>query len=142
MQLEIGSNVIRNVDGAVCISGIELMRLQCAEDSQLLLTQDVFDRTGAHIACLRRNAWAFHDEAHTRVDTTPEKLTLTDVDSGALLLEVDIVDSDTVRITRASYYDRAGRRIEVADGGWRVGDCAVIARRDIDAAGEDVDVIP
>lgn len=140
MQLQIGSTLVRNPDGAICVNGVELMRLECGEDGQLLLSLDVYDLAGTHIARLWRNAWAFNDESLTRIDTVPEKLMLTRTDSGERLIEVDILDTDTIRIAQAAYYDISGRHIMVVDNEWRIDDSPALAGQEIDAAGGGVDI--
>ena len=62
MELDIGSNIIRNTSGVLNVSGEQQISLKFDERDRLLLTMDIYDSTGIHIAKLRRNAWVFNNK--------------------------------------------------------------------------------
>ncbi len=63
MELNIGSNIIKNTNGVLSVEGEKQIYLEIGEkDKQLLLTMDIFDSKGEHIAKLRRNAWVFNNK--------------------------------------------------------------------------------
>ena len=57
MEINIGSNIIRNTNGVLNVEGKDQVSLEVREDGQLLVTMDVYDDAGKHTARLRRNAW-------------------------------------------------------------------------------------
>lgn len=82
-ELNIGSNIIVNTSGVLTVQGSDQIYLEWGDRSgQLLLTMDVYDAQGTHVARLRRNAWAFNDKGRFAITTHPTSLTLTDRESG------------------------------------------------------------
>ena len=62
MQLTIGSNRLRNTDGIVSVRGDEQIKFEWGPSyAELLLTMDLYNVSGYHIARLRRNQWTFND---------------------------------------------------------------------------------
>lgn len=61
-ELVIGSNRVINAHGVIGVDGEPQVELERGTDMQLLLTMDLYDQGGKHVAKLRRNARAFHGE--------------------------------------------------------------------------------
>ncbi len=58
-ELVIGSNRLIDASGVIVVMDKEKVSLERGHDDQLLLTMDVYNADGKHVAKLRRNAWAF-----------------------------------------------------------------------------------
>ena len=59
MELNIGSNVYRNANGVLTLERKEQIVIEARSESpQLLVTADLYDAKGDHVAHLRRNVWA------------------------------------------------------------------------------------
>src|SRR5207249_12124811 len=99
MELNIGSNIFRNTNGVLALQGREQNVLEMRPDqTQLLLTMDLYDKEGSQIAHLRRNSWAFNDKDRFQLSTSPVALSLfrdpvwlklTDKETGDVVLEVN-----------------------------------------------------
>jgi hypothetical protein len=114
-RLTIGSNVVENTPGIIVADGRALVFLERGDDSQqLLVTADVYDVTGAHVAKLRRNAWAFNDQDRFAFTTNPTSLTLTEEASGEVVLEANVHDRNRIEVPRGRLYTPTGTAIAIA----------------------------
>src|SRR6266545_3181292 len=94
-ELVIGSNRLIDASGVIVVMGKEQVHLERGRDDQLLLTMDLYDAEGTHIAKLRRNAWAFHGEDYD-ITTHPSSLSLVHRASGTLVAEAQVQDRDRI----------------------------------------------
>ena len=120
MELNIGSNLIRNTSGVLRVQGKEQAFLEIGDDGQLLLTMDVYDSNRNHVAKLRRNAWAFNNKERFEVTTSPKSLQLIDKESGAVVVEVKVLDKGNIQIARGDFYTHMGNRLEITLQYWRI----------------------
>ena len=104
MELNIGSNIIRNTSGVLNVAGKEQIFLEIGDDGQLLLTMDLYDLNGKHIAKLRRNAWAFNDGERFTVTTNPSDLVLSEQRSGDVVVRVWVVDRGHIEIQEGRFF--------------------------------------
>lgn len=121
MELNIGSNIINNTSGVLTVQGKEQVFLEIGEDGKLLLTMDVYDSNRNHVAKLRRNAWAFNNKERFEVTTSPKSLQLRDKESGAVVVEVKVLDKDSIEIPRGEFYTHLGNLLEITPHYWRIG---------------------
>jgi hypothetical protein len=123
MELTIGSNIFRNTNGVLALQGKEQIVLEMKSDqTQLLLTMDLYDAEGSHIAHLRRNFWAFNDKNRFQLSTSPVSLSLftdpawlrlTDKETDDVVLEVSAVDKERVHVLRGKFYTHKGKLVEI-----------------------------
>jgi len=123
MELNVGSNIFRNANGVLTLHGKEQIVLEMKPDhTQLLLTMDLYDTEGSHIAHLRRNFWAFNDKNRFQLSTSPVALSLfsdpvwlklTDKETGDVLLEVSAVDKEKVQVLRGKFHTHKGKLVEI-----------------------------
>lgn len=121
MELNIGSNIINNTSGVLRVQGKEQVFLEIGEDGQLLLTMDIYDSNRNHVAKLRRNAWAFNNKERFEVTTSPKSLKLKDKESGAVVVEVKVLDKDNIEIPCGEFYTHMGNLLEITPQYWRIG---------------------
>lgn len=110
-KVTIGSNVaIGEFGGILVVDGEEQVKIERgAEDHQLLLAMELFDRTGARIAKLRRNAWSFAQDRY-QLSTNPRSLRLVlDDDPGSVVFEAAIIGQDELEISRAVLHRRRAK---------------------------------
>ena len=113
-ELNLGSNRVFGASGVIVAGGRDLLSLEHGDRSgQLLLTVDIFDGSGNHVAFLRRNAWAFHQDQYD-VTTAPASLQLVEKSTGDVLFEAQVTSPHVVQVTRASLYTPDGELVEVA----------------------------
>lgn len=123
MELNIGSNIFRNTNGVLALQGREQIVLEMRLDqTQLLLTMDLYDKEGSQIAHLRRNSWAFNDKDRFQLSTSPVALALfrdpiwlklTDKETGDVVLEVNAVDKERVQVLRGKFHTHKGKLVEI-----------------------------
>ncbi len=129
MELHIGSNVYRNANGVLKVQEKEQVVLQIqAEDNRLLLTMDLYDSSGNHVAHLRRNAWAFNAKNRYEVHASPVSASLftfpacvkvLDHETGSLILEANLVEKDTIHIPLGNVLSHKGQLLEITPHCWR-----------------------
>src|SRR5213594_3674789 len=123
MELNVGSNIFRNANGVLALQGKEQIVLEMKPDhTQLLLTMDLYDAEGNHLAHLRRNSWAFNDKNRFQLSTSPIALSLfkdpvwlklTDKETGDVLLEVSAVNKEKVQVLRGRFHTHKGKLVEI-----------------------------
>jgi len=114
MELNIGSNIIHNTSGVIRVLGKKQIYLESEErDRQLLLTMDIYNSKGNHIAKLSRNTWEFNDDNRFEVKISLPSIKLIDKTSGDILIEVNVVDKGTIQILQGKFYTHEGSLIEI-----------------------------
>lgn len=121
MELNIGSNLIRNTSGVLNVEGHEQIYLEIGErDRQLLLTMDIYDTDGTHVAKLRRNAWVFNNHDRYEITTHPSSLRLTDTLTGEVVVEANVVDPNHIEMLNGRFFTHRGHLLEITPQFWRI----------------------
>ena len=119
MLLVLGSNEFIDTSAVIVADGIDQVVLEIGKrDDEVLLTMEVFDESGSHIARLRRNAWAFNVPGLT-VTTSPGDLTLSD--GGKVILRAAVLRKDAIEVTDGEFFTPKGTRITIRPDGLHVG---------------------
>lgn len=140
MDLKIGSNVFRNTNGVLIVQGKEQIVLEVrAATHDLLLTMDLYDTEGKHLAHLRRNAWVFNVEDCFTLSTGPDRPSTVDrswvqvswSQTGETVFVATLADRDVVAIPDGRFRSHKGQLVEIsshfcriAGGTTRFGDVA------------------
>jgi hypothetical protein len=113
--MKLGGNTIANTSGVLIADGKEIIALERGEgDLQLLLSIEIFDQEGRHIAKLRRNAWAFPDGGERyAITTNPGALTLTDTETGRVVVGAKVLGRNEVEVDRGDFFTPSGMEIVV-----------------------------
>jgi hypothetical protein len=128
MEVNVGSNVYRNANGVLRVQEKEQIVLQIQEDHRLFLTMDLYDLDGNHIAHLRRNSWAFNTKNRYEIRTSPvaaslftlpASVKLLDKETGDVILEVNLVEKDTLHIPQGKVFSHKGHLLEITPHCWR-----------------------
>lgn len=90
-------------------------------DMQLLLTMDIYDKSGKHVAKLRRNAWAFNDKDKYEVTTDPNSLKLIEKDTDAVVVATSVISDSKIEIHQGNFYTYTGMLIEITPKHLRIG---------------------
>lgn len=130
MDLSIGSNIYRNANGVLRVQGKEQLVLETRSDGrQLLLTMDLYDSKGEHIAHLRRNVWAFNRDERFQIAIDPTEptlftklgwLRLIDVQTGESALEAHLIGTDKVQILKGTFHTHKGQLLEITSHLFRI----------------------
>ena len=119
MQLTIGSNRLRNTDGIISIRGDEQIKFEWGPSyAELLLTMDLYNVDGYHIARLRRNQWTFNDQERFLFAASTKGLNIVDTKSKQVVLEARVVGGDSVVVTQGAFHNSNGHPIEIAMEDW------------------------
>jgi len=131
LELLIGSNIFRNTNGVVTIQGKEQLVIECQpEQGLLLMTMDVYNEKGLHIAHLRRNVFRlnlsdqFAVDAHRSQDDVQGDapwVRLTDRRSGIPVIEAHMVSTHRIHIVSGTFHSHRGTPIEVTPNYCRIG---------------------
>ena len=114
MELTIGSRVFRGTSGVLIVQGKQQLSLEWGmEPHQLLLTMNLYNVGGTHIARVRRNAWTFNDRDRFELSAVPGVVKLIDTTTGEVVVEAHVVGRDKLEIPRGCLHTYAGHRVEI-----------------------------
>lgn len=126
-RVVLGTNEFVDARALVHLDGEDQMHLERGStDGQLLLTTDIYAPDGTHIAKLRRNAWAFHDDDY-EITTSPTNLTLAENSSGRHLFVARVTDQDTIVVDNADFYGARGSHVVVTPEAVKINDTITLA---------------
>jgi hypothetical protein len=138
--LTIGTNRITNTSGVLVVMGHPQIKLERRRDGQLLLTMDIYDSAGRHVARLRRNAWVFNLGDEYASTTDPASLSLTHTPSREVLVEVSVKSTSEIHIVRAKFYTSTGMLIEATKEHLKVGQVVTMTGSEFDAVGAAISI--
>lgn len=131
LELHIGSNIFRNTNGVVKVHGKEQIFLESRPDQGLLLvTIDLYNDAGNHIAHLRRNVLAlnradrFTITIHRGNASSPSDspwVRISDQITGEIVLEARAVSEKKSQITAGKFYSHKGIPVEITPHYCRIG---------------------
>jgi len=131
LELHMGSNVFRSINGVVKLQGKEQMFWEVAPDLQtLLLTMDLYDDKGVRVGHIRRNvvksgvAGRFTITVNSHASTRPENLpsvTVSDRSNGQIVIEAFLVQGRKIRIATGSFFSHKGELVEISPHYCRIG---------------------
>ncbi len=128
MELNIGSNIYRNANGILTLEGKEQVVIEARSESpQLLVTADLYDAKGDHVAHLRRNVWAFNFKTRFEIEvsaalslfTYPAWLKIVDKETAEAVLDINLVKEATVHIANGRLYSHKGQLWDITPHCWR-----------------------
>jgi hypothetical protein len=131
LEIRLGSNIFRNTNGVLRVQGKEQLVLELSpEQDRILLTIDLYDGSGNHVAHHRRNRWAFNDGTRFTLHTSDSPPTLfpnlpwlkvTDQDTGETVLEAAVAPGGKIHVATGKFYSHRGQLIEITSHFCRVG---------------------
>ena len=122
MDIEIGSHVYKNTDGTVEVDGLPFIEVQLkSPDGPLLVTFVVFDDTGEMIAKVVESTLSFNVARRYSLERSKTSFSLTDQQSGKVVLQADLKEPNRVVIRKAEMLSQKGRSLEISAGDWRIG---------------------
>ncbi|GMV52098.1 hypothetical protein FBQ96_16270 [Nitrospirales bacterium NOB] len=131
LEIRLGSNIFRNTNGVLRIQGKEQLVLELnPEHGRILLTIDLYDGSGNHVAHLRRNRWAFNDGNRFALSTSDSPPTLfpnlawlkvTDQETGETVLETAVAPGEKIQVATGKFYSHRGQLVEITSHYCRIG---------------------
>jgi len=130
-ELLIGSNMFRGTNGIITIQGKAQLVIEPQPEQRLLLvTMDLYDKTGVHLAHLRRNAFRLNPSGQFAVETHSSQpdvpgdfpwVRLTDRQSGSPVIEIHMVSAHRVHIVSGKFYSHQGVAVDITPNYCRIG---------------------
>lgn len=131
LELHMGSNVFRNINGVVKLQGKEQMFWEVVPDLQtLLLTMDLYDDKGVRVGHIRRNvvksggARRFTVTVNSHPSTRPQNVpsvTVVDRSNGQMVIEAFLIQGRKIRIAAGSFFSHKGELVEISPHYCRIG---------------------
>ena len=141
MDIQLGTNTLRNTNGAFLAHGKEQLRIEWVEDQQKLsLTMGVFMPTGTEVATLKQNAWETNPNDRFLLTNTAEVLKVEDTTLKTTVMEIHKAENQTVNIPVAKFYTSKGTLSEVSAEWWRVGNKMELTGIDTDLEGGAIEL--
>lgn len=131
LELHVGSNVFRNINGVVKLQGKEQIYWEVLPDLQsLLLTMDLYDDKGVRVGHIRRNvvknggAGRFTVTVNSNDNAEPNytpSITVSDRSNGRIVIEAFLVQGRKIRIAAGSFYSHKGELVQISPHYCRIG---------------------
>jgi len=119
MHVIIALHHLTNTDGTITVRGKKQIVLEWGPSRfQLLLTMNLYDAGGRHVARLRRNEWTFNDHDRFAFVSEQRRFRVTDTQSGRVALRGRVEGQDSVVISDGTFYSAAGEEVEILVEGW------------------------
>ncbi|MDR4495856.1 MAG: hypothetical protein AB7P17_09730 [Nitrospirales bacterium] len=141
MDIQLGTNTLRNTNGAFLAHGQEHLRIEFGNDEPaLVLTMSVFMPTGTEVATLKRNVWETNPGDRFVLTTTPDMLKVEDSTLKTTVMEIHRTENRAVNIPAAKFYTCKGTVSEVSAEWWRVGNKMELTGIDADLEGGGIEL--
>src|SRR2546427_4395446 len=122
MDVEIGSNLYRNTDGAVEIEGVPQLMLALRRPGGPLLVHFVlYDNVGRVVAKVVDSTIAFNERRAYELTKLPAGLVLTHVESGKAALQAELKENGRVAVQKGEFLTVKGHLLEISPVEWRGG---------------------
>src|SRR2546428_1927661 len=122
MDVEIGSNLYRNTDGAVEIEGVpQLMLALRRPGGPLLVNFVLYDNVGRVVAKVVDSTIAFNERRAYELTKLPAGLVLTHVESGKVALQAELKENGRVAVQKGEFLTVKGHLLEISPVEWRGG---------------------
>lgn len=128
-ELLIGSNIYRNTNGVVKIHGKEQLVLEYRpEDGRLLLTIDLYDEAGDHVAHIRRNRLLLNSNERFAIDSAGAGgdgerpfVRLSQRGPGTVVFEASALSDRRFFISAGKFYSHKGMAVDITPHYCRIG---------------------
>ena len=121
MDVEIGSNLYRNTNGMIAIEGVPQIEVAVKPATGTLLVNfALFDGAGKMIAKLSDSTLMFNERRAYEVSKTAKTLALKQIDSGKIILQMELRAAEVVAITKGEFHTVKGHVLEVTPTEWKI----------------------
>src|SRR2546422_3637907 len=123
MDVEIGSNLYRNTDGAVEIEGVpQLMLALRRPGGPLLVNFVLYDNVGRVVAKVVDSTIALNERRAYELTKLPAGLVLTHVESSKVALQAELKENGRVAVPKGEFLTVKGHLLEISPVEWRGGE--------------------
>jgi len=121
MDIEIGSTRYRNTDGVVEIEGVPQLMFAVRKPGGPVLVNFVsYDDVGRVTLKVVDSTIAFNERRAHELTKTPTGLSLTHVESGKVVLQVDLKENGRVAVKKGEFLTVKGHLLEISPTEWQV----------------------
>ena len=121
MDVEVGSNLYRNTDGTIEVEGIPQIQIALKPTTGALLVNfALFDAGGKVTAKLNDSTLMINERRAYDVTKTPKSLLLTHVESGTVILQMEVKTPDVVAFTKGEFHTLKGHVIRISPTEWNI----------------------
>ena len=121
MDLEIGSNLYRNTNGMITIEGVPQIEVTIKPPTGTLLVNfALFDGVGKMIAKMSDSTLMVNERRAYEVSRTAKSIALKQIDSGKIILQMELRAPEVVVITKGEFHTVKGHVIEVTQTEWKI----------------------
>jgi len=136
VDIQLGTNTLRNTNGTFLAHGKEQLRIEWVEDQQkLTLTMGIFMPTGTEVATLKHSEWETNPNDRFLLTSTSEMIKVEDTTLKTTVMEIHKAENRNVSISAAKFYTSKGTLSEVSAEWWRVGNKMELTGIDTDLEG-------
>ena len=141
MDIQLGTNTLRNTNGTFLAHGKEQIRIEwLEEEKKMALSMGVFMPTGTEVATLKHNVWETNPNDRFVLTSTPDLLKVEDTTLKTTVMEIHKADNHMVNIPAAKFYTSKGALSEVSAEWWRVGNKMELIGIDTDLEGGAIEL--
>jgi len=113
VRVGLGNNLVQGDRLVIQVNGEPLLKVARHSNGKILVSLDLWDEVGTHVAKMTKNAWTFNHTPYT-VDTRPDHLMLSDGD-GRVLVEIQRPTNDYTWIKQLELRTAIGARLLLTD---------------------------
>ncbi len=121
MDIEIGSNLYRDSNGTIEVEGVPQIQIaRHPSTGALLVNFALFDSNGRMLAKVVDSTMMFNERRAYELAKTNKSVTITEVESGKILLHFEVKASDAVSLSRGEFHTMKGRLLHVSPTEWKL----------------------
>ena len=121
MDVEVGSNMYHNTDGMIEIEGVPQIQVALKPiTGALLVNFALFNAEGKVTAKLNDSTLMINERRAYDVTKTPKSLLLTHVESGTVILQMEVKTPDVVVFTKGEFHTLKGHVIRISSTEWNI----------------------
>jgi hypothetical protein len=140
MDIEIGSNVYRNVDGSIHIEGLPQLEVSIRQPAgSLMVSFALFDETGRMKAKVVDSNLTFNERRAYELAKTSKSVALKHGESGTTVFAIELKDGGRIVLNQGTFHTIKGHVLEVTPTDYRL-DKRRMSGGDTDANGGAVQI--
>ena len=121
MDVEVGSNMYRNTDGMIEIEGVPQIQVALKPiTGALLVNFALFNAEGKVMAKLNDSTLMINERRAYDVMKTPKRLLLTHLESGTVIIQMEVKAPDVVTFTKGEFHTIKGHVIRISPTEWNI----------------------
>lgn len=140
MDISIGSNQLRNTNGVFNAEGQDIIQFAISDDGALLISMELYNPAGTHVAKLEHNAWTSNDQDRFELKIENGMALLVDKTLKGVILAAKKDSQTAISIPQAKFYLPGGKVSEVTPEHWHIGNKMELKDVDYDLNGGAIEM--